>query len=122
MVIKCLVGKGLGVHDDLDGGYRSWSKDETHRRECELLGIFRDTWQDRRGLFPWRLTKDELRELDRRLKRVVWPHYMDRLFYDGCSFWLKPGRIWKTRRKVIQFFFNRSDLNLMSIPNTPPHR
>lgn len=101
MLIRLMVGKGLGVYDsDLEGGYKSWSKDVTHRREAQVHGIHRDIWLDRGGSLPWRLTKDELREADRRMKRTVWPHYVDRLFYDGCSFWVKPGRLWKTRRKV----------------------
>ena len=99
MLIKCMIGKGLGVVDDMMGGY-SWSKDATHRREAQALGVFRDIWPDRNGPLPWRLTPDQLRLLDKRMQRVVWPHYMDPLYYDGCSFWVKPGRLWKARRKV----------------------
>lgn len=100
MLLKSMIGKGLGVAEDLQGGY-TWSKDPKHRREAELLGIFRDIWPDRNGPLPWRLTKEQLRILDKRMQRIVWPHYMDRLHYDGCSFWVKPGRLWKSRRKVI---------------------
>ena len=99
MLLKCLIGNGLGVMEDLQGGYK-WSKDATHRAEAKSLGIFRDIWPDRGGPLPWRLTKEQIRQLDDRMKRTVWPHHMDRMFYDGCSFWVKPGRIWKTRRKV----------------------
>ena len=62
--------------------------------------MFRDVWPDRRGPLPWRLSQANIKELDRRASRTVWPHYFDPLYYDGCSFWLKPGRLWKTRRKV----------------------
>ena len=67
MILKVIVGKGLGVKDDMEGGYKSWGKDEKHRREAELMGIFRDIWIDRRGPLPWRLTKEELKELERRM-------------------------------------------------------
>ena len=66
-----------------------------------FLGVFRDIWPDRNGPLPWRLTQDEIKMLDKRMKKVVWPHYIDRLHYEGCSFWIKPGRMWKTRRKVV---------------------
>ena len=100
MLIKVMVGKGVGVHDEMEGGYKSWSKDAKHRREAKAYNIFRDVWSDRNGPLPWRLTKEEIKLLDKRCKRTVWPHYMDRVYYDKCSFWLKPGRMWKTRRKV----------------------
>lgn len=99
MLLKVMIGKGLGVHDDLQGGYK-WDKDAVHRRESQALNVFRDIWPDRNGPLPWRITRPQLKRLNQRMSRIVWPHYMDRLFYDGCSFWIKPGRIWKTKRKV----------------------
>ena len=104
MLIKCMVGKGLGVRDHVVGGYK-WSHDPRHRREAQAHDIHREIWSDRGGPLRWRLTKDELVELDDRMKRVVWPHYMDRLYYDRCSVWVKPGRMWKTRRKVTLLYF-----------------
>jgi hypothetical protein len=65
-----------------------------------VLGVFRDIWPDRRGPLPWRLSQENIKELDRRASRTVWSHYFDPLYYDGCSFWLKPGKLWKTKRKV----------------------
>ena len=59
MLLKCLIGKGLGVAEDLQGGYK-WSKDARHRREAQVLGVFRDIWPDRNGPLPWRLTKEQL--------------------------------------------------------------
>jgi len=103
MLLKIMIGPGLRVVEDLQGGWR-WSKDSKHRRESQELGIFRDIWPDRDGPLPWRLTRDQLRILNKRMQRIVWPHYMDRMYYDGCSFWLKPGRLWKSRRKVIIIF------------------
>ena len=96
-----MVGKGLGVHDDVEGNYKGWSSDEKHRRESQVLGVFRDIWPDRGGDLPWRLTQAELKELDERMKNIVWPHYIDRLYYDRCSFWVKASRMWKTARKVV---------------------
>lgn len=100
-----MVGKGLSTRDDMEGGYKSWSKDATHRREAKVLGIFRDIWPDRNGPLPWRLTKEQLKVLDERMKKTVWPHYLDPLFYEGCSFWVKPGRLWKSRRKSMLLCF-----------------
>ena len=100
MLLKIMIGPGLRVVADLQGGWR-WNKDSKHRRESQELGIFRDIWPDRNGPLPWRLTREQLRILNKRMQRIVWPHYMDRMYYDGCSFWLKPGRVWKSRRKVI---------------------
>ena len=102
MLLKCLVGKGLGGIEDLQGGYK-WSKDPKHRREAQVLGVFRNIWPDRNGPLPWRLTKQQLKVLEKRMQRIVWPHYMDPLFYEGCSFWVKPGRIWKASRKVSKY-------------------
>ena len=100
MLVKVMIGKGLGLHEDNDGGYKCWSKDPTHRREAQALGVFRDTWADRDGALPWRLSKEELKLLNKRMQCILWPHYVDRLYYEGCSFWVKPGRLWKSRRKV----------------------
>ena len=122
MVVKVMVGKGLGVYEDMEGGYRSWNKDTSHRREAKALGIFSNIYPERAAAgaesaagaasassaagaasasLPWRLTKEEIKILDKRMGRIVWPRYIDCLYYDGCSFWVKPGRMWKTRRKVV---------------------
>lgn len=100
MILKVVIGKGLSKHNGVDGGYKDWSKDVKHRRECEQIGVFGTAVA---SIFPWRVTKDQLKELDARMSRIVWPHYMDRLYYDNASFWVKPGRIWKTRRKVTTY-------------------
>ena len=99
MLIKVMVGKGINKDTD-EGGYKSWSRDAQHRREAEVLNIFRDIWPDRNGPLPWRLSPEQIKILDERMENIIWPRYIDRLHYDGCSFWIKPGRIWKTRRKV----------------------
>ena len=116
MLVKVMVGKGLGVYEEMEGGYRSWSKDTSHRREAKVLGIFSNIYPERAAAgaasassaagaasasLPWRLTKEEIKILDKRMGRIVWPRYIDCLYYDGCSFWVKPGRMWKTRRKVV---------------------
>ncbi len=97
MVLKVMIGRGI---DGGEGGWKSWSKDASHRADSKRRGIFRDIWTDRDGPLPWRLTAEELKLLDERLGDVVWPHYVDRMHYDGCSFWKKPSRLWKTNRKV----------------------
>lgn len=102
MVLKVMIGKGI---DQGDGGYKSWSKDPLHRADSKSRGIFRDIWPDRNGPLPWRLTPEEVKMLDERMRHVDWPHYVDRLYYDGCSFWRKPSRLWKTKRKLVLLFF-----------------
>lgn len=34
------------------------------------------------------------------MKRVLWPHYVEPLCYEGFSFWKKSGRLWKICRKM----------------------
>ena len=36
---------------------------------------------------------------------VIWPHYSDRIAYRGDSFWTKPNRLWKTRRKILLLYY-----------------
>ena len=100
MIIKCLVGKGPA-----DTSYHSWNKDAKHRAQAQILGIFESIWPGNDGPLPWRLTREQLRFLDDRLSRVVWPHYVERLYYKGFSFWLKPNRMWKARRKYRLLYF-----------------
>lgn len=102
MLLKVMIGKGI---DRGNGGYKSWSNDRTHRVQSQQRDIFRDIWPDRNGNLPWRLTAAELAELEERMRRVTWPHYVDRHYYEGCSFWRKPGRLWKTQRKVVLLYF-----------------
>lgn len=99
MLLKVLVGKGVST---TEGGYTSWSKDAAHRREAQVLGVFREIWPDKNGPLPWRLTQDQIKMLDQRMGSIIWPSYIDRLHYDGCSFWIKPGRMWKAKRKVVR--------------------
>lgn len=100
MIIKCLVGKISG-----DTSYSNWSKDVKHRLQAQQRGIFRSAWPDRNGPLPWRLAKRDRLELVGRMERIVWPHYMERLFYRGYSFWTKPSRMWKCRRKFRLLYF-----------------
>ena len=102
MLLKVMVGKGI---DRGDGGYKSWSKDSMHREDAKRRGIFSEIWPENNGDLPWRLTPEELRMLDDRMSRVSWPHYVDPLYYGGCSFWKRPSRLWKTQRKVVLFYF-----------------
>ena len=36
---------------------------------------------------------------------TMWPHYSDRIAYRGHSFWSKPNRLWKTRRKILLLYY-----------------
>ena len=76
--MACLVGKGRS-----DTSYGSWNQDSKHRQQAKLAGIFETIWPENGGPLPWRLTKVQVRELDARMKRCVWPHHMERLCYKG---------------------------------------
>ena len=121
--MNLLVGKTS------EGRYKNWNKDKIHRRQSKELGVFPDIWiaddpsqpapqpqpatsppasqtpvpqpapQPGGGPLPWRLTKEQRLLLDLRTRRIVWPHYMERLYYRGASMWKKPCRMWKCRRK-----------------------
>ncbi len=99
MLLKLFVGRLP------DGMYKSWSRDAQHRSESEFLGVFRDTWRDRGGRLHWRLTPEEIDKLDQMTADCIWPHYADRLHYDGASFWRKSSRIYKTKRKMRLFYY-----------------
>ena len=93
-IVKTLVGKGR------DGVYQSWgTKDEQHRRTCQAFGMFKDFADGTVVLPPWRLTREQVILMDRRVRRMWWPHYTDKLVRDGQSFWMKPDRMWKAKHK-----------------------
>lgn len=100
MVVKTLVGKGPA-----ESGYQTYNKDAAHRRQAKTLGIMEDTWPENGGPLPFRLTKPQRDLLHKRMASVVWPHYMERLFYKGHSCWTKKNRMWKARRKFRLMFF-----------------
>ena len=91
MVVKCLVGHGS------DGWYKGWSKDGRHRKECAVFGIFDDFV--RGGRPPWRLTGNQVKLMDKRVRSMWWSHYIDKLCYGGHSFWTKTDRMWKASHK-----------------------
>ena len=101
MLLKTLVGyvnKGI---------YAKWGArglDRNHRIEAEVRGIFRDIWihesPDDDMPLPWRLSQIDRNMLDHRMSTVIWPHYIERMYYRGHSFWTVPNRVWKTIRKV----------------------
>ena len=76
--VKCLVGKGTST-----SSYSSWNKDTKHREQAKILGIMESIWPENNGPLPWRLTKRQRELLDKRMSTVVWPHYMERLYYKG---------------------------------------
>ena len=87
--------------------YASWSeaKDQKHRREAQIQGIYPDIWPRSGGPLPYRLASAQITMLDRRMGRLVWPHYVERLHYKGHSFWTRPSRIWKMRRKLRLMYY-----------------
>ena len=100
-IVRLLIGKTNSGED----GYSGWSKDKNHRKHAEKLGIFENIWTANGGSFHWRLSKDERNVLDVRTSKIVWPHYIEPLYYRGVSFWKKPSRMWKSRRKYRLLLF-----------------
>ncbi len=101
MLLKTLVGKVAN-----GGFYASWHYDDKHRTENQILGIFKPTWKtgENRPL-PWRLTRDQRELLDARVSTLIWPQKVEKLYYNGASFWKKPNRMWKTKRKVNLLYY-----------------
>ena len=97
--IKCftdMLVKGLVGHAS-DGIFTNWNKDGRHRKECGVFGIFNDFV--RGGHPPWRLTPNQVKLMDKRVRSMWWSHYTDKLCYDGHSFWTKSDRMWKASHK-----------------------
>lgn len=101
MLLKVIVG-----HRD-QGMYAGWSdaKDQQHRREAEMLGIHPEIWPQNAGPLPYRLTRAQITTLDHRMSLLLWPHYVERLYYSGHSFWTHPSRMWKMRRKLRLLYY-----------------
>ena len=36
---------------------------------------------------------------------LIWPQYIEKLYYKGASFWTKPDRMWKARRKIRLLYY-----------------
>ena len=94
-VVRLLVGK--------TSTYKGWSRDDSHRRHCEVFDVFPETKNG--GALPWRLTAAERASLDARTANIAWAHYIEPLYYHGASFWEKPSRMWKSRRKYRLLLF-----------------
>ena len=100
MLLKVLVGKVSGT-----GFYGGWSYDNKHRQEAKVLGIFESIWPCNNGPLPWRITGAQRKLLDERMGKLIWPQHIEKLYYSGASFWSKPDRIWKARRKIRLLYF-----------------
>lgn len=75
--MKCLIGKGPSSSSYV------WNKDGRHRRQAKLLGIFESIWPENGGSLPWRLTSAQRNILEARMSRIIWPHYIERMYYKG---------------------------------------
>ena len=96
-IVRLLIGKTTT--------YTSWSRDPSHRRHAKTFDVFPTTWPENAGVLPWRLTTDERKMLDERTGNITWAHYVEPLYYHGASFWEKPSRMWKSRRKYRLLLF-----------------
>lgn len=98
MILKVLVGTRSSK-----GWYKEWSskkKDDNHRHDCRVYGIFREFFSSTETPPPWRLSKEQVRTCDSRVKSIWWPRYMDPLSFEGHSFWTHSDRIWKCSHKA----------------------
>ena len=43
--------------------------------------------------------------LDQRMGTLIWPARVEKLFYNGASFWTRPSRMWKAIRKFTLLYF-----------------
>ena len=97
MTLRGLVGHAS------NGFYAGWGrKDEQHREECRVFGIFEDFVAGNEP--PWRLTKIQRQLMDQRVLSMWWTHYCDKLAWDGHSFWSKTDRLWKAKHKILCLF------------------
>ena len=75
MLCKGLVGRGSS-----NGWYKEWSskdKDARHRQDCKFFQIFEEFYSSDESSPPWRLSKEELRECDRRVRGLTtWIHWV----------------------------------------------
>ena len=94
--VRLLIGKTTNY---------AWNRDSSHRVHAKKLDVFPDIWPGVDGALPWRLTREQRLLLDRRTGNIVWPHYVEPLYYRGASFWRKPSRMWKSRRKYRLFLY-----------------
>ena len=87
MLATILVGNNKGVSGTL---YQSWNTltDQRHRIESEILNVFPSIWENAVRL-PWRLTPDELQIVDRRVRRIVYPHHCETVGTCDASFWTR---------------------------------
>ena len=91
----CVVGPGA------QGMYKEWAqknRDSQHREDCRKYGIFHEV-HDGATRLPWRLTKLELKVLDKLVRSIWWPHYVERVCDKTHSFWNKPKLMWKAKHK-----------------------
>ena len=98
MTLTVLVGKGN------HGKYANWTdlKDHQHREYCMVHDIFPEVHNPDNPL-PWRLTPDEVNELDLRVRNIWWPHYLEKISSRDCSFWKKTSYCWKCSHKNLAF-------------------
>lgn len=78
MLMKIMIGKGPA-----GTSYAAWGNDLKHRKQAKMLHIYETVWPENGGALPWRLSTADKNELNLRMRNVVWPHYMERLFYKG---------------------------------------
>ena len=112
MMLKIIVGQGR------KGMYSYWKageKDSKHRIYCRVHNIFPDVHDDTNPL-PWRLTGQDVDDLDNRIKHIYWPHYMDVLLCNesGDSFWKESSACWKSRHKAMIFMVSTNQLKYLT--------
>ena len=102
LLCECIL-KGVVGGRSNEGMYKAWSskrKDAKHRADCKAYNIFRAFHSSPDSSPPWRLSRDELRICDLRVRSMWWPSYMDPLAHHNHSFWTHSDRIWKACHKA----------------------
>lgn len=87
MLRKLLLGTG-DVHDRMN------------RAECELLNVFPDTWLGSDGVLHWRLSDEDVKLVDARVRTLVYPHSCVRVGTLHRSFWTDSQCAWKMKERM----------------------
>lgn len=95
-LVRLMIGKTTNY---------AWSKDESHRRHAKTCNVFPEIWPENGGALPWRLSPADRKILEKRTHNISWSHYVEPLYYRDASFWSKPSRMWKSRRKYRLLLF-----------------
>ena len=99
LFLKLTVGKGNDLF------YGSWKYDRKHRLESELYNVFPTIWNGTDSPLPWRLSPDQLDEVDMRVRSLVYPHRCEVVGNISCSFWKRISCVTKMSQKMVTLLY-----------------